>query len=211
LDNAPGDAAADLPHYDSLADAAQSLAEALADARLRIVFAESCTAGAVSAALAAIPGISAWLCGSAVTYQEQTKTDWLGVDPADLQRFSAVSDIVTTAMAVGALSKTTTADLAVAVTGHLGPGAPDSLDGVIFIAAAHREIPYGQASGASQAGQSRIANWRFDLASKSRLDRQIEATMRVLQVSQQRVRGHLSGNVEKRRKFLSGQAEPPFR
>jgi len=42
-----------------------------------------------------------------------------------------------------------------------------------------------------------MAHWRFDLASKSRVDRQVEATLRVLQVSGKWVRRHLSGNGEK--------------
>ncbi len=49
----------------------------------RIVCAESCTAGLVSATLAAIPGASKFLCGSAVVYRNATKTNWLHV-PAEL-------------------------------------------------------------------------------------------------------------------------------
>jgi PncC family amidohydrolase len=195
LDAVRGDGSADLilPRA-SLVEGAGELADALAQARTRIVFAESCTAGLVAASLAGVPGISAWLCGSAVTYQEKTKSDWLGVTPADLETFTAVSEQVTASMAIGVLAKTTAADLAVAVTGHLGPGAPQSLDGVIFIAAAHRRVPGTRVpAGTDKPGQS-IARWRFELASNSRVDRQVEATSRVLQVSKQWVRCHLSGN-----------------
>ena len=37
-------------------------------------------------------------------------------------------------MATGVLSQTRQADIALAITGHLGPGAPAEKDGLIFIA-----------------------------------------------------------------------------
>lgn len=173
--------------------ASRELADVLEQTRTRIVFAESCTAGLVAASLAGVPGISAWLCGSAVTYQDRTKSDWLRVTPADLEAFTAVSEQVTTSMAIGVLANTTAADLAVAVTGHLGPGAPRSLDGVIFVAAMHRRVSGARVPAGLAASGPPISRWRFDLASKSRVDRQVEATLRVLQVSEQWVRCHLSG------------------
>ena len=53
-----------------LAESARLLARQLAETRTRLVLAESCTGGLAAATLAAIPGISHWLCGSAVTYRE---------------------------------------------------------------------------------------------------------------------------------------------
>ncbi len=89
----------------------------------RIVFAESCTAGLVSAILAQIPGISQHLCGSLVTYRESAKTDWLSIDPTLISLHSAVSSEVTLAMVQSALSMTNEADVAVAITGHLEANA----------------------------------------------------------------------------------------
>jgi nicotinamide-nucleotide amidase len=155
-----------------LQEAAAGLAELLEQTGIRIVFAESCTGGLVAASLAAIPGISRWLCGSAVTYQEQTKVQWLGVSDAQLQQHSAVSSEVTVAMAQGALRQTSQADLAVAVTGHLGPGAPDRLDGVIFMAAVFRAV-------AEAAAQSEC----LQLNSSQRKQRQHEAAQAVLRMS----------------------------
>jgi nicotinamide-nucleotide amidase len=154
----------------SLAEAACELGEILEHTGTQIVFAESCTGGMIAAALAAIPGISRWLCGSAVTYQEPTKTDWLRVAPADLLRHTAVSAEVTLAMAQGVLEITSHADLAVAVTGHLGPAAPPELDGKIFIAATWR-------------GDSSPQTRRNTLAAVQRNPRQIEAATRVLRAS----------------------------
>jgi len=69
--------------------AAVGLAKRLADRQRKIVLAESCTAGLAAALLGECPGISAWFCGSAVTYREATKIQWLDVPTAVLKQFSA--------------------------------------------------------------------------------------------------------------------------
>lgn len=159
-------------NLDSLGETARRLSERLEQTRTRIVFAESCTGGLVAAALASIPGISRWLCGSAVTYQEQTKQDWLAVSEADLRNYSAVSPQVSLAMARAVLRNTSRADLSVAITGHLGPGAPEALDGRLFVAALWR-------------GRTGEPPWtrRVELTSRLRVDRQCEAAHWGLQVS----------------------------
>ena len=121
-----------------LKQAATALAAALKKSDNRIVFAESCTAGLVSATLAGVPGISAYHCGSAVTYRNDTKARWLGVSETTLNTEGAVSRETAMQMASGVLQKTPEADVAVSVTGHLGPNAPNELDGVIWIGAATR-------------------------------------------------------------------------
>lgn len=104
----------------------------------RIVFAESCTGGLVSALLARIPGISESHCGSAVVYRLDTKSKWLGVAEAHLLDPGPVSEIVAREMAVGVLARTPEADLAASITGHLGPNAPADQDGLVFMAVARR-------------------------------------------------------------------------
>jgi nicotinamide mononucleotide (NMN) deamidase PncC len=52
-----------------------------------------------------------------------------------------VSREVAEQMAVRVLAKTPEADLAAAVTGHLGPNAPARLDGLVFAAVAWRTAP----------------------------------------------------------------------
>jgi nicotinamide-nucleotide amidase len=103
---------------------------------IRVVFAESCTAGLVAALLGQTPGISNWLCGSAVTYRESVKQSWLDVSPATLEQHSAESLETTRKMATGVLARTNEASFAAAVTGHLGPGAPPENDGKIFVVVA---------------------------------------------------------------------------
>jgi len=149
------------------------IAQILIAGERRIVFAESCTAGLVSAWLARIPGISDYLCGSAVTYREATKVGWLDIPPAALEQHTAVSEVVTRSMASGVLMKTSEADVAAAVTGHLGPNAPPEQDGLVHVAVAVRS-PDGKDVVIVRAVEYRLAN-------KGRLSRQREAAARVLE------------------------------
>ncbi len=146
---------------------AKRAAARLKQRQAKIVFAESCTAGLIAATLSQTPGISAHLCGSWVTYRESLKTEALGVDPTILSQHSAVSAETTKAMVGGALQRSSEATLALAITGHLGPNAPEDLDGVVFIAC--------QAKGTAAPTVK-----RFQLESTSRSDRQREAALQAL-------------------------------
>lgn len=153
-----------------LADTCRALARALATEGLRVVFAESCTSGLVAASLGRVPGVSEVLCGSAVTYRNDTKAKWIGVKPASLNSPGPVSAEVAQQMAIGVLRKTPEADLAASVTGHLGPDAPPRLDGTIFVAVAKR-----------RQRQIRAVVKRFKLPVGTRLGRQRAAALRVLE------------------------------
>ncbi len=118
--------------------AAADLAKLLAVHEQKIVLAESCTAGMVAALLGPCPGISAWFCGSVVTYREVMKTQWLDVPATTLDHFSAESLATSQKMAQAVLEKTPEADFSAAITGHLGPQAPTEADGKIFMAIAIR-------------------------------------------------------------------------
>jgi len=126
---------------DALLSKAQELAAELKRYDRKIVFAESCTAGLLASSLSRVPGISSYFCGSMVTYRNATKSQWLGVDWDDLNsaEIGPVSEIVAVSMAKGVLQKTPEADIAVSVTGHLGPDAPENLDGIAFVAVLFRE------------------------------------------------------------------------
>jgi len=154
-------------NFESLHSIAAQIRSALERSGLKCAFAESCTGGMVAAAMTGVPGVSSFLCGSQVTYRVDSKSSWLGVDPALIASHTAESAEVTEAMASGLLEKTPEADVAVAVTGHLGPGAPKDKDGVIFVAEVKR--------GGNSAEVSDLK-----LTSKARLQRQIEATEFVL-------------------------------
>ena len=72
-------------------DAALGLFSALAERRFRLVCAESCTGGMVTAALTDIPGSSAVLWGGVAAYSNECKTRVLGVPAGTLAEFGAVS------------------------------------------------------------------------------------------------------------------------
>lgn len=124
--------------HDPVFASALNLATGLRENGLKIVFAESCTAGLVSATLARIPGISDYHCGSAVVYRLDTKHRWIDVPEALLLDPGPVSQVVAEAMARGVLEKTPEADMAAAITGHLGPNAPAGMDGLVWMAIARR-------------------------------------------------------------------------
>jgi nicotinamide-nucleotide amidase len=88
---------------------------------LTIATAESCTGGLVAGALTEIPGSSEVVDRGFVTYSNAAKESMLGVKPATLRKFGAVSRETAEAMAKGALAHSD-ADLAVAITGIAGPG-----------------------------------------------------------------------------------------
>ncbi|MHB0957446.1 MAG: CinA family protein [Pirellulaceae bacterium] len=170
-----------LAYREELAKSATALADDLAATGLRLVLAESCTGGLAAATLAAIPGISRWFCGSAVTYRDQTKIDWLDVAVSDLARVSAISREVAGQMAVGVLQLTSEADVAVSITGHLGPQAPANADGMIWVGVARR--------GRDELQEPRIGPpVRHLLSQTARVARQHEAAALVLRHAARAIR-----------------------
>ena len=105
----------------------------------KLVCAESCTGGMVSACLASVPGISNSLCGSFVTYRPMSKRRWLKVSQQTIDECTTESTEVAQEMAMGALRETPEATWSVAVVGHLGPEAPQEKDGHVFICVARRD------------------------------------------------------------------------
>lgn len=116
---------------------AQVVGRALKAAGRRIATAESCTGGALCAALVAVPGASDYVEGGVVTYADSAKSRALGVPEDVLAAHGAVSDPVARAMAEGLLARAGV-DVTVAVTGIAGPtgGTPDKPVGLVYIALA---------------------------------------------------------------------------
>lgn len=123
----------------SLDGSASELVRILTESGQNIVFAESCTAGLLSATLGRVPGVSNVLAGSAVVYQGRTKHAWLRVGDDVLRDPSPVSKVVSESMAQGVLANTPHATIGASVTGHLGPAAPPDLDGIAWSTVAIRE------------------------------------------------------------------------
>jgi PncC family amidohydrolase len=113
----------------------------LRESRKRIVLAESCTGGSIAANFTLVPGVSEVFCGSMVVYRNDSKTQWLGLDPAILAdpEIGPVSPQTSQSLARRVLELTPEASFALAITGHFGPDAPAHLNRRIFIALIRRE------------------------------------------------------------------------
>jgi nicotinamide-nucleotide amidase len=126
---------------DQLTLAAAVLAAAGA-ADLRIVTAETCTAGLVSACLTSVSGASKIFERGFVLYHDSAKATGLGVPEAISGAHGAVSAEVTQGLAEGALGHST-AGASVAVTGYAGPGGGNANNpvGTVYVASARRGRP----------------------------------------------------------------------
>ena len=148
--------------------------EARTGTQTRIVLAESCTAGLVSALLGQVPGISRFLCGSMVTYRESTKQQWLSVSAETLDQFTAESIETSKSLATQVLERTSEANYSAAITGHLGPltgdAPPSEKDGKVFIVVAKRE----------NDSTKIVLSDTIQLQSNTRVDRQFESATAVL-------------------------------
>src|SRR5579872_889998 len=122
-----------------LSTAARAVLAACQAKKLTLATAESCTGGLVAAALTEIPNSSLVVDCGFVTYSNQAKQTMLGVAPAVIDTYGAVSGECAEAMAKGALAQARV-DLAVSITGIAGPAGavPGKPIGTVFFAAASR-------------------------------------------------------------------------
>ena len=119
--------------------AAETVLNLCKSKKLTLTTAESCTGGLVAAALSEIPGSSLVLDRGFVTYSNEAKQQMLGVTPATIDVYGAVSTACAEEMAKGALAHASV-DLAISVTGIAGPtgavrGKPI---GLVYFCAASR-------------------------------------------------------------------------
>jgi nicotinamide-nucleotide amidase len=114
-----------------------SVARAACERKLRLVTAESCTAGLVASLLTDIEGCSHAFERGFVAYTDQAKQQMLAVPGEFLIQFGAVSAPVAKAMAEGALTHSE-GDIALSITGFAGAAAPNDEAGLVFLALARR-------------------------------------------------------------------------
>lgn len=128
----------DLPT--DLIDLAKEVLGAAKARKKRIVTAESCTGGLLGGCLTANPGSSDVVDGGFITYSNESKSRFLGVPRDAIDSYGAVSDVVASAMAEGALAQTD-ADMAVSITGIAGPGGgtKDKPVGLVYMALAQTD------------------------------------------------------------------------
>lgn len=120
--------------YDSqtLAEVTGSL---LLENRMKLAAAESCTGGLLSEMITEVPGSSDYFWGSAITYSNQAKKLFLGVNENTLEQYGAVSQETAREMVQGIVDKTG-ADVGIAITGIAGPGggSDEKPVGLVYIA-----------------------------------------------------------------------------
>ncbi len=87
----------------------------------QISFAESCTAGLAASRIVNVPDASYVLSVSFVTYSNEAKMKYVGVQPQTLETHGAVSEEVAKEMAIGA-ANAMGADVGVGISGIAGPG-----------------------------------------------------------------------------------------
>lgn len=100
---------------------AERLLHTLRERGVKLVTAESCTGGLVSAAITDLAGASDVFERGFVTYSNEAKMELLGVSAEALRLHGAVSAEVAHEMADGAL-RNSHAEFAISVTGIAGPG-----------------------------------------------------------------------------------------
>ncbi|HET7384032.1 MAG TPA: CinA family protein [Pseudolabrys sp.] len=120
-------------------DAAKALLDICTKKKLTLATAESCTGGLVAATISEIPGSSLVLDRGFVTYSNSAKQQMLGVTPATIDVYGAVSTECAEEMVKGALAHASV-DLAVSITGITGPtgAVPGKPIGLVYFCAASR-------------------------------------------------------------------------
>ena len=102
-----------------------------------LALAESCTGGYISHRITRVAGSSAYYYGGAVTYSNDAKIRFLGVKPATLESYGAVSREIALEMSRG-IRERTGAGIGLSVTGIAGPlgGSPEKPVGTVWISIA---------------------------------------------------------------------------
>jgi PncC family amidohydrolase len=134
--------------------------------------AESCTGGLVSERLTDVPGASAFLIETVVSYSNESKIKTLGVDRELIAKYGAVSGEVAEAMAIG-IKKRAETDFGLSVTGIAGPGGgtAEKPVGLVYIALAddahveHRRLMV--------PGDRNLIRWRSSQAALDLLRRRL--------------------------------------
>jgi nicotinamide-nucleotide amidase len=124
---------------DEITTAVNKLLDRCKAKKLTVATAESCTGGLVAAAISEISGSSLVLDRGFVTYSNEAKQQMLGVTPATIDVYGAVSTECAEEMAKGALAHAQV-DLAVSITGIAGPtgAVPGKPIGLVYFCAASR-------------------------------------------------------------------------
>jgi len=115
----------------------------LAESKLKLAVAESCTGGLLGHRITNVPGSSDYFEGGVVAYSYEAKERLLGVHHDTLYEHGAVSAETAMEMARG-VRRALGADIGLAVTGIAGPGGgmPGKPVGLVYIALSSRNGEY---------------------------------------------------------------------
>lgn len=130
--------------------------------------AESCTGGGLGAMLTTISGSSTYFWGGVISYDNQVKVGFLGVNPEDLAQSGAVSHPVAQQMAAGVRDRLQTT-WGLSITGIAGPtgGSDEKPVGLVYIGLAG---PNHVTSVEYRFGSGRGREWVRHLSACSALD-----------------------------------------
>ena len=116
------------------------VARALIEQQLKVATVESCTGGLVAGTLINYGGISASFNEGIVTYSNEAKMKYVGVNETTLKRVGAVSEETAQEMAEG-IRRVAGSDIGLSTTGIAGPGGgtPEKPVGLVYIGIATAE------------------------------------------------------------------------
>lgn len=99
----------------------QVVGRILVEKKMTLGTVESCTGGAISSEIVKVSGSSQYFQGGIVSYANEIKTDFVGVNKVDLERDGAVSETVVKQMALNG-KKQLGVDYCISTSGIAGPG-----------------------------------------------------------------------------------------
>lgn len=119
---------------------AQKLLRLLKKKGKKVCFAESCTGGMLAESLTAVPGASEVLDVSFITYSNDAKCRFLGVNKTTIDGYGAVSSQCVEEMALGALLRSK-ADIVLSISGIAGPdgGSDEKPVGTVYFGLAEKK------------------------------------------------------------------------
>lgn len=112
----------------------------LAENKMSLSIAESCTGGYISQLITSIPGSSRFFKGSVIAYANEIKERILSVNPDAIKQHGAVSEEVVSEMQKGVLNLYNT-DLSISTSGIMGPGGGTEAKpvGTVYIAVGNKD------------------------------------------------------------------------
>jgi len=115
----------------------KNIAESLTKKKLTLSVCESCTGGMLSSIITGTPGSSNYFCGGVIAYSNEVKQEIVGVKPATLRKYGAVSAEVAREMAEG-VRKRFKSDIGIGITGIAGPagGSKKKPVGLVYLCVA---------------------------------------------------------------------------